>query len=88
MKDHPYFGDRVLPVGIDSGQNVADLIDGAFLAYNGGKLQQQAIPHRLDDAATIIGYQRVNQFRPVFAQGIERAGLIHAHQARITDHIG
>lgn len=34
------FGDRILPRGVAAGGSVADLIDGAFLAFNGGKLQR------------------------------------------------
>jgi deoxyhypusine synthase len=35
-----YFGDRILPGGVKPEMKVSDLVDGAFLAYNGGKLQR------------------------------------------------
>ena len=37
---HGYYRGRILPGGLESGGSVADVVDSAMLAYNGGKLQR------------------------------------------------
>ncbi|MDP6690363.1 MAG: hypothetical protein QF384_12780 [Alphaproteobacteria bacterium] len=64
--------------------NVDYALDGID---DGGELQQQPIAHRFDDTTAVLGNLGINQFITVGAQGIQRASLIHAHQARIADHV-
>ena len=63
-------------------QNAFDCADDAW------ELKQQPVAHGLDDAAAMLGDQRVNQFRPVRPERSKRTGLVGAHQARIANYVG
>ena len=47
-----------------------------------------AVADQLDDAAVVAGNRGVEHGLPVLFQRGERAFLVGAHQARITDHVG
>ena len=53
-----------------------------------GEFQQQTIAHGLDDAPTMLSDQPIDQFRPMRPESGQGAGLVHAHEARIADHVG
>ena len=52
------------------------------------ELAQRAIAHELDDAAVVLGDQRLDEALAVVLETLDRSGLVALHQARIADHIG
>ena len=63
--------------------------DGASHRVDGApELQQQAVAGRVGDAATVRFYQRVDELRPMRAQGAERTFLVVTDQTGVTRHIG
>src|SRR5262245_50732846 len=52
------------------------------------ELAQRSIAHELDDAATVLGDQRLDEALAVLLQTLERARLVALDQPRIADHVG
>ena len=81
--DGSLVGDAVVPLD-HTFLNADAAFDGGD---NAGKLQQQAIAHRLDDAPAMFGDQGVDQFGAVRAQSAERTGFVRTHKTRIADNV-
>jgi hypothetical protein len=63
--------------------------DGAGDGVHGaGEFHQRAVAHELDDTAGMRGDRRIDQLAPQIIQPGQSARLVHAHEARITDHVG
>ena len=45
-----------------------------------GELAERAVAHELDDAAAVLGDERLDQLLPVRLQSGERAGLVALHK--------
>jgi hypothetical protein len=52
-----------------------------------GKLDQQAIAGRLDDAAPVFGYFRIDEFASMTSEPRKGAGLILTHEAAVSGDI-
>ena len=52
------------------------------------ELAQRAVAHELDDAAMVLGDQRLDQLLAVRLETLERSRLVALDQARIADHVG
>ena len=55
---------------------------------DGRKLDEKAVPRRLDDAALVLGDQRVDELPAVAFERGKRPFLVGAHEARISGHVG
>jgi len=51
------------------------------------EFQEQTVAGRLDDAAVMFGDLGVDELTPVGFQRCQRAAVVHAHEARVPDHI-
>src|SRR5262245_54873298 len=52
------------------------------------ELYEHAVAHKLDDAAVMLGHQRLNDARPPLLQGAQSARLVRLHEATVADHVG
>ena len=52
------------------------------------ELDQDAIAGRLEDAATVLSDQRIDEFAPIAFQGGEGPFFVRTHQPRISGDIG
>ena len=68
--------------GLLQNDRALDRVDGA------GELDQHAIAHHLDDAATMPGNRGLEHFPSPALESGERAGLVQLHEAAVADHIG
>ena len=74
-------------VGVALGHHGLDR-DRAFdRGDNGGKLQQHAIAHRLDEPAAERPHDRRRRLAPL-ADRLRRPRLVLAHEARVADDVG
>ena len=69
--------DAVLP-----GEGAADGV------HDTGELDQEPVAHKLDDASMMRVDQRFQKISAQLGQLPKRAGLVGAHQSRVTGHIG
>lgn len=79
-------GKRINPQPIEKGVGVADLLDGAFLAYNAGRLQRSArlfVEKMLDDRC-VVGVSLTGALTPA---GLGRSVLIPLIRAGFIDWI-
>ena len=53
-----------------------------------GELDDRAVAHQLDDAALVLGQQRVDRLLAQRLDRGQRAGLVLLDQARVADHVG
>ena len=58
-----------------------DRIDGAR------ELDQRAVAHQLDNAAAVLGDQRLDELLAQRLQARDRAGLVGAHEPAVADHV-
>lgn len=79
-------GRRINPEPIASGVNAADLIDGAFLSYNAGRLQRAArlIVERILDDGCFVGMSLSGALTPA---GLGRSAIIPLMRAGFVDWI-
>ena len=52
------------------------------------ELREHPVAHELDDPAAAGAYRRGHEFVQVRLEGAQRPGLVHAHQAAVTDDVG
>ncbi len=52
-----------------------------------GELDQGAVAHELDDAAPVLGDERLDQLLAVGLEARERALLVALHQPAVADHV-
>jgi deoxyhypusine synthase len=83
---HALRGDRILPDGITGDLKVSELIDGAFLAYNGGKLQRacELTASRILQDDVTVGLSMAGALTPA---GIGRSCIIPWIQNGFVDWI-
>ncbi len=63
--------------------------DGAGHGVNGaGEFHQGTVAHELDDPAGMGGNRRIDQLTPQGTEPGQRSGLVYAHEARISRHVG
>ena len=55
---------------------------------DGAELDDEAVAHQLDEAAAVLGQERLQHAPPQLLQGRERAGLVSLDEARVADHVG
>ena len=53
-----------------------------------GELDQHAVAHDLDDAAVMLGDQRIQDALTPLLQRRQRARLVLLHQSAVADHVG
>ena len=51
------------------------------------ELAERAVPHKLDDAALVLGDERLDQLPAQRLQPGEGAVLVALHQGRVADHV-
>ena len=76
-------GDARLPLGhaaLDR-DRAGDRVDGA------GELAEDAVAHELDDAAAVLGDERLDELLAVGLEALEGALLVALHEARVADHV-
>ena len=54
---------------------------------DGGELAERAVAHQLDDAAAVLGDERLGQLLAVRLEAIEGAGLLTLHQPAVAGHV-
>ena len=52
-----------------------------------GELDQRAVAHQLDDAAAVLGDQRLDELLAQRLQARDRAGLVGPHEPAVADHV-
>ncbi|MBL8694641.1 MAG: deoxyhypusine synthase [Planctomycetes bacterium] len=86
-RTHPFLqGARILPQGITGKETVDQLVDGAFLAYNGGRLGEacRLFSEKMLDANTTVGMTLAGALTPA---GLGRAAIIPLLKAGFVDWI-
>jgi hypothetical protein len=58
-----------------------DRVDGAW------ELDQRAVACELDDAAPVLGDERLDELLAYRLQARDRAGLVGAHEPAVADHV-
>jgi len=79
-------GSRIDPSGITGQETVADLVDGAFLAYNGGRLREgcQLFVQQMLDPDVTVGVSLTGAMTPA---GLGMSSLIPLMEAGFIDWI-
>ena len=79
-------GSRIDPTGITGQETVADLVDGAFLAYNGGRLREgcQLFVQQMLDPDVTVGVSLTGAMTPA---GLGMSSLIPLMEAGFIDWI-
>ena len=54
---------------------------------NAGEFAEHAVAHELDDAAAVLGDERLEQLLAVGLEAVEGTLLVALHQARVADHV-
>lgn len=81
--------DLACPDGIASALGTSLQVDRALDGFNhASELDQEAVPHGLEDATLVLCCRRLNQVVPAPIQGRQRSGLIRFHEPGIVDDIG
>lgn len=79
-------GARILPNGITGKENIKNLVDGAFLAYNGGRLGEacRLFAEKMLDNKTVVGMTLAGALTPA---GLGRSCIIPLVKAGFVDWI-
>jgi hypothetical protein len=74
----------LLPLGHAAldGDGAGDRVD------HGGELTQGAVAHELDDAAPVLGKERLDERFAVALESLEGAGLVALDEPGVADHVG
>ncbi|MFN0204988.1 MAG: homospermidine biosynthesis protein [Planctomycetota bacterium] len=86
-KAHAFLtGQRILPHGITGKENIKDLIDGAFLSYNGGRLGEacRLFTNKMLQPGTLVGMTLAGALTPA---GLGRSCIIPLVKAGFIDWI-
>jgi hypothetical protein len=76
---NPGIADRHIPLNFG----------GAFdRVYDAGEFDQHSVAGQLDDAPLMLRNGGVNELGPMSLEADERADLVRAHQAAISDYVG
>ena len=59
----------------------------ALVVHHRAELGERSVAHQLDDAAVMLGQERIDDLAPQGFQGGKRAGFIHFHETRVPDDI-
>jgi deoxyhypusine synthase len=88
MSDRPkrFFGDRILPNGVEAGLKISDLVDGAFQAYNSGKLQRacKLLATKILEDDVTVGLSLAGALTPA---GVGRSCVVPLIQSGFVDWI-
>ncbi len=82
---HAFF---VRQAGVVLGKRALDFGGGTNGIHNARELRQQAVAHGFEDATVVLGERRVDEIGAQALEGRQRAFLVRANQARVTDQIG
>ncbi|MBI3817901.1 MAG: deoxyhypusine synthase [Planctomycetes bacterium] len=87
VRSNPFLsGARILPDGVTGGENIKKLVDGAFLAYNAGRLGEacRLFADKMLDAKTTVGMTLAGALTPA---GLGRSCIIPLVKAGFVDWI-
>ncbi len=88
MSDRPkrFFGDRILPNGVEAGLKISDLVDGAFQAFNSGKLQRacKLLATKILEDDVTVGLSLAGALTPA---GVGRSCVVPLIQSGFVDWI-
>jgi hypothetical protein len=76
------------PVGVPVRHSLLDYDGAAHGVDDRGELDQNAVAGGLEDAAAVLGDQRIDQFAPIAFESGEGSLLVRSHQPRIAGDIG
>ena len=77
--------------GTSASRSAMPLLDRDRAAHrvdHARELDQGAVAHELDEAAAVLGEERLDQLPAQRLQPGERAGLVALHEPAVADHVG